>query len=154
MTIDQDLVRCERDQRAAAHRVMRHDRCHPPVVVRQSLGDLTRREHETTGGVQDDLDRPPGLGATDCPQHALGIVDVDVPHDRKTEKRHRLLTVDQRDHRRFPFLRDAREHATTSKREHLSLEHRLQRAEDEEDPEEVPEIQGYDPMSLIASESS
>jgi len=86
MAVDENLVGCERDHRPAAHRVMRNDGGDLSVVIRQCGRDLARGEHEPARRVQDDLDRAAGRCLADRAQHALGVVDVDVPHQRDAEE--------------------------------------------------------------------
>ena len=88
--------------------------------------------------MQDDLDRLSRMGSADRLQHAFGVVDVDVAHERESEEGNRLLTMDQRDDRRVTARCDQAQHPTPRKREQLFLDEGLQRAEDEEDPDCVP----------------
>src|SRR3979411_359241 len=74
MSVDHDLVRSQRDERATAHRVVRHHRDDAAIVVMQRPRDLAGRQYESARRVQDDFDplarwRPP-----DTTQHALGVI--------------------------------------------------------------------------------
>ena len=140
VVVEDDLVGGERDQRAAAHCVMRDDCDDASVVIVQRPGDLTRREHESAGRVEDDLDLLSRRRRPDCPQHALGIVDVDVTHEREPEQRDRLLTVDERDHRRITPRCNPGKHPPSRQGQQLLLDEGLQRAEDEEEPDGVPRM--------------
>ena len=85
MLVDEDLVGAERDQRAAAHRVVRHHGGHLPVVVGERARDLLRGQHEPARRVQDDLDVPARRRVADRPENALRVVDVDVADERESE---------------------------------------------------------------------
>ena len=100
--VDHDLVGGERDQRPAAHRVVRHHRSDAPLVVAQRTCNLAGGEHEPARRMEHDLDRLPGRRTTDRAQDTLRVVDVDVPHQRDAEQRDRLLPMYQGDHRRVP----------------------------------------------------
>lgn len=69
-------------------------------MVRERTSDLAGRQDDAAWRVKDDLDRLIRRRLADGPQHALRVVDVDEPDDRKSEQRHGLLAMDQRDHRR------------------------------------------------------
>jgi len=47
--------------------------------------------------------------------------------------------MDQREHCGVTLRGDRRKHSPAREREHLPLHYRLQRAQDEEDPDQVPE---------------
>ena len=138
--VEQDLVGRECDQRAAAHRVVRDDGGHRPVVVGERRRDLACRDHHAAGRVEDDLDRPSGRRLVDGPQHALGVVDVDVADDREAEQRHLLLAVDQCDHRRLALARQDGQRPPPLQQHLLPLYRGLERGEDEEQPEEAERI--------------
>jgi len=53
--------------------------------------------------VKDEVDRHVGVRQLHGAHHRLGIVDVDVPHDREAEKIHRLLPVHEQDDARLSF---------------------------------------------------
>jgi len=140
MAVEDDLVCRQGDQRAAAHRVVRHDRDDLAVVIVERLRDLARCEDEAARRVQDDLDPLSRRSAADRAEHGLGVVDVDVTHQRKAEKGDRLLAMDQRDDGRVALFRDAPQHPTPGRGEEVSLDDRLERAEDEEEPDGVPGV--------------
>src|ERR1700730_5003719 len=85
MAVQVDLVRRQGDQGAATHRVVRDDGYDSAVVIAQGTGNLAGREHEAPGRVEDDLDRTPRRRRSNRSKNALGVVDVDVPHDRKAK---------------------------------------------------------------------
>ena len=68
---------------------------------------------------------------------AFGVVDVDVPEEWEAEERHRFLPVDQGDHRRATLLRKRLEVGPPTCLEDIALRRRLQRREDEEQPEQA-----------------
>src|SRR2546430_6539295 len=70
----------------------------------------------------------------------LGIVDVDVPHERKPEQAHGFLPVDEQDHARLALPLEARQQALARGLEKPLLDHRLQGRENEEEPEDLPEV--------------
>jgi len=72
---------------------VRHDRRHTAVVVGKRSSDLAGRDDHPARGVEHDLDRALGGRLVDGPQHALGVVDVDVADDREAEQRHLLLAA-------------------------------------------------------------
>src|SRR6266540_4054085 len=139
--VEHDLVGREGDQRPAAHRIVRHDGRHLAVVIGERRGDLARREDKPAGRVQHDLDRSTGLCLADRPQNALRVVDVDVPHEWHSEQRDRLLPVDERDHRCAAQRREPAECPPPLREQELPLHQRLQRDEDEEEPEQVQRVQ-------------
>src|SRR5487761_31200 len=106
VTVELDLVRGQRDQRAAAHRVVRNNGNDLAVVVAQGPGDLAGRQYEATGGVQDDLDRLARRRLSDGTEHALCVVDVDVPRQGDAKEGDRLLAVDQGNYRGIASLSD------------------------------------------------
>ena len=114
---------------------MRDHRDDAAVVIRQRPRDLARREHQPTRSVQDDLDRFLGRGFADRPKHALRVVDVDVACERDPQQAERFLAVDQRNDGRIPLLGDPGEGTPACLRKEVLLDHRLQRTEDEEEPQ-------------------
>ncbi len=96
--VHHDLVRGERDQGAAAHRIVRHEHRHLPLSLDQRLGDLLRGEHQPARRVQDDVDRLLRGRQADGTQHGLGIVDADASRHRDAEQASAFLAVDHRDH--------------------------------------------------------
>ena len=112
--VHDDLVGRQRDQRAARHGVVRHEHRDLRLVLADRPGDLHGREHEPARRVQDDVERHVVVRHLDCAQNILGVVDVDVAHEREAQQPHGLLPVHQQDHARAPLgfeLRDlARAH--------------------------------------------
>src|SRR5207245_1489475 len=80
------------------------------------------------------------VGQLDGAHDVLGVVDVDVPHEGKPEQAHRLLPVDEEDDARLPPPLDPREQPLAGVLQHLLLQHRLERRQDEEQPEDLAEV--------------
>jgi len=98
MPVDQNLVRGEGDQGAAAHRVMWHDGDDAAIVIAQRTSDLARRKDQAAGVCRMiSIVFLSGVSRMAC-QHALRVVDVDVSSDWNAKERHGLLAMDQRDH--------------------------------------------------------
>src|SRR5581483_5255572 len=71
------------------------------------------------------------------PQHVLGVVDVDVAHEREAEEAHRLLAMHEEDHPRAALLLDAREQPAARALEQPLTDHGLERRDDEKQPQEI-----------------
>ncbi|MCX7623114.1 MAG: hypothetical protein N2Z82_05100 [Thermomicrobium sp.] len=76
--IHHDLVRSQRDQRAARHGIVRNEDRHLPAMAHQRRCDLLRGQDETTRRVDDEIDGHVVRGQPNGPQHGLRVVDVDV----------------------------------------------------------------------------
>ena len=98
VSVHHDLVRSERDQRAPAHRVVRHEHGHFSLSLDQRLRDLLSGENQPARRVQDDVDRLLRGRVADGAQHGLGIVDADAVRDGDAEQARAFLAVDHRDH--------------------------------------------------------
>ena len=137
-----DLVGGQRNQSTARHGVVGHVDGAFGGVLLDRTGDLQGRQHEPARGMEHDVERHVAVGHLDRPQHRLGIVDVDVAHHRKAQKPHRLLAVDEEDHPRVPLLLDLGDLAGAHRLQHALLDDRLQRRDDEEDPEQIHDGHG------------
>jgi hypothetical protein len=137
MTVELDLVRGQRDQSASTHRVMRDHCDNAAIVVAQCPGDLARRQHESAGSVEDDLDRHSRRCLANRSEQAFGIVDVDVPRQGNAKQGDRLLAVDQGNNRGIASHSDEGQDAALAERHHRSLDDWLERADDDEQPEPV-----------------
>src|SRR5581483_1319519 len=102
------------------------------------------RQHEPAGGMQDEVDRHRRVGELDGPQHLFGILDVDVPGDGKPKDAHRLLPVDEANGAAVPPRLQAPEGIHAPYLERALANNRLQRADDEEEPEDVEWREGHD----------
>jgi len=145
--VHHDLVGGERDQRAAAHRVVRNHSGDLAGVVGECARDLGRGEDQAAGRVEHHLDGAVVRRLADRAQDALGVVDVDIARDREPEQRHCLLPVDERDDGRLPRPGQQPQTPPPCGREVVALQDRLQRREDEEEPEEAERVQALSPSS-------
>ncbi len=67
MRTHDDLVRSNCDQRAAGHRVMRHEHCDPRFAITNGAGNLCRREHQTARCMQSYIKRNLIVGQANGP---------------------------------------------------------------------------------------
>ena len=89
------------------------------------------------GSVKDQVDWDVRVGHVDGAEHLLRVVDVDVAEDGEAQQAHRLLTVDQQDDPRAALPLDLRDQPLARGVEVALLDDRLQRRDDEEQPEDV-----------------
>jgi hypothetical protein len=132
-----DLVGGERDERSAAHRVVRHEHRHLGAVTLQGMGDLVRGQDQPTRRVEDQVDGDGRIGELDRTQQPLRILDVDVAGDREAEEAHRLLAVDQPDGAALALFLELAKEPHPLGLEQALAEHGLQRRDDDEQPQEV-----------------
>jgi hypothetical protein len=92
-----DLVGGQRQQGTAGHGVVRDEGSDLGGVARQRPRDLQRGQRQTTGRVQDQVDRLFRRGLVDRPHHFFGILDIDVAHERDAEQAHAFLAMHQQD---------------------------------------------------------
>ena len=85
MLAHDDLVGRERDQRAARHGVMGYEDRDLGLVIADRPRDLRRREHQSARRMEDDIEGDIVVRHLDGAQNVLGIVDVDVAHERKAQ---------------------------------------------------------------------
>src|SRR5882757_7751583 len=137
-----DFVGGERDQRAARHGVVGHKDRDLALVLTDSLRDLQRGQDETARRVENEVEWHIGIRHLDRTQNVFGIIDVDVAGNRKTEKPHGLLPMHQQDYPRFPFALELRNLADAHGLEHLLPQHRLDRGEYEEEPDNITHRHG------------
>lgn len=95
--VHDDLVRGERDERAAAHGVVRDVHGRRATTAADRVRDLLGSERETARGVQHDVDGYVVGGEAEGAQKLLAVLDVDVAQEREAEETHRLLPVDEGD---------------------------------------------------------
>ena len=107
------------------------------LVAAEGARDLQRRENEPSRGVENEVQRDIGIGHVDGPQHLLGVVDVDIAHDRKPEEFHRLLTVHEQNDAGVPVALQLRDLAHSHRIEQALADHRLKRRQHEKDPKDV-----------------
>jgi hypothetical protein len=72
------ISRAASAERAAGHGVVRHERSHLALVHVNGAGNLQRRQHQTTGRVQHNVQGHVGIRQIDGAQDFFGIVDIDV----------------------------------------------------------------------------
>jgi hypothetical protein len=65
--------------------------------------DLKRRQHESAGSVEHEVDWNRAIGHVDGAQHFFRIVHIDVAIDREPEDTHHLLSMDKQDDAGFPL---------------------------------------------------
>src|ERR1700730_3967519 len=99
--------------------MVRHKDRDLTLVLTESLGDLQRRKYEAARRVQDEVERHVWIGHLYGAKNLLGIVDVDVTCNRKTEQPHGLLSMHQQDHTRFALAFELRDLAHPHGLEHL-----------------------------------
>ena len=97
--------------------------------------DLQRRKHQSAGGVEDDVERNVIVRHLDRSQQLFGIIDVDVTHERKSQKPHGFLPVHEQNHTGVSLLFQLANLACAHGLEHPLTQHRLDRGEHEEQPE-------------------
>jgi hypothetical protein len=102
MVAHHDFIGGERDERAARHRVMRHEYRDLRAVRADGPGDLKGGEDEAAGRMQNDVERNIIVGHLNGAEHLFGVVVVDVESDRKAQQPHRLLPMHQQYHARVP----------------------------------------------------
>ena len=95
--IHHDFVRRQRQERAAAHRVVRHEHRDLALTLDERVRDLLGRKHEPARRVQDQIDRLFRWCRPDRPQDRFGVFDVDRGRDRYAEDADRFLAMDHRD---------------------------------------------------------
>src|SRR6202045_4338745 len=139
MLAHDDFVGGERDQRAAGHGVVGHKHRNLGLVLTDRLGDLQRRQYQTPRSVEDEVERYLGIRQLNGAQNLFGIIDVDVARDGKSEEPHGLLPMHQQDHPRFSLAFEFRDLAQPHGLKHLLLQHRLDRREYEEKPDQITE---------------
>ena len=140
--VHDDLRGGQGDQGSARHREMRNEDRDGSLPVRQGVGDLGGGQDQSPGCMDDEVDRGFRVGHLDGPEDFLGIFDVDVPKDRKTEKGHRLLTVHQGDDLGSPEGLEVPERPSPGHFKELSGQDRLHHGEDEKKPEQIPDAHG------------
>ena len=117
-----------------------------PLMARFAVHEVTvagsSRVHPVLEGVEDDLDSLAHRRCVDRTENRLRVVDVDVAHERKAEQRHRLLAMDERDHRHASRARDLLQADASTADEEVPLHRGLQRREDEEEPQQAERIYG------------
>ena len=142
-----DLVGSECDQRATGHRVMWHEHCDLALVSLNGAGNLGCRKHKAARRMQHDVERHLVVGHLDCAQYFFGVVDVDVAHQGKAQQVHRLLSMDQQDDATGALLLDLGDLACAHRLKIPALQNRLQRRNDEEQPEQLHYVHGPSPPS-------
>lgn len=120
------------------HGIVRHEDRHLPLPMADGMGDLERGQDQSARGMQYDVDRHLRIGQLAGAQDILGIVNVDIPHDRKAEHVHRLLPVDQEDNARAALMLDLRDEPPARAFKKALLQDRLERREDEEEKKRSP----------------
>ena len=95
-----DLVGSECNQRSARHGIDRNIDGYFCLMRFHGAGDLHRSQHEATGRVDHQVDRHIVGRFFDRRNDRLGILQIDVPGDGKSEKAALLLTMDHRDNTR------------------------------------------------------
>ena len=73
--------------------------------------------------MQNEVERHIVVRHLDGAQHLLGVVDVDVAHEREAEQPHGLLPVHQQDHPRVPLPLELRDLARAHRFEHPLPQH-------------------------------
>src|SRR5206468_1537035 len=119
---------------------------HLSLMALQRERDLLRSEDESSGRVNDQVDRHVRRGEPYRAEHLLGILDVDVARDREPQKAHRLLAMDHRDESRPPALLECVELPVPLKSEHLLLVQGNEELGEDEEPEEPGKIRHVDRM--------
>ena len=89
--------------------------------------DLRRRQDQPSRSVEHEVQRHLGIRHHAGADDVLGIVDVDVAHQRESEQAHRLLPVNEQDDARLALPLEARQQALARVLEKSLLDHRLQR---------------------------
>jgi hypothetical protein len=135
--VHEDLVRGERDQRAARHGVVRNEDGDLPGVRAYGVRDLLGCEHEPAGRMEEQVDRALRRCLPDRPQNRLGVVDVDEAVEGDAEDPDGLLTMDHGDHVGAARPLESREGTSALCTQRPLPEHG--RAEENEDQEEDPD---------------
>ena len=87
--------------------------------------------------MQHDVERHRRIGEVNGPQDFLGIVHVDVGEDREAEDAHRLLAVYEQNDPRVSLTLELSDQPLTRRLEKSLFQHRLNRREEKEEPEDV-----------------
>jgi hypothetical protein len=121
-----DAVGGERDQRAAAHRVVRHVHGDLPLVVGKGGGDLLGGQHQAARRVQHEIEGD--------------VVDVDEAAERDAEEREALAAVDEGDRPRAVPLLQRPQRLRALEGEQALLEQGLEAGQDEEEPQQLERL--------------
>ena len=97
-------------------------------------------QHQPSRCVQDQIDRDLWVGQLDGTDDFLGVIDIDIAKDRKPQKAHRFLTMDEHDHPGLAFPLDASDHPLPGRLDHFLAEHRLKSRKHEKNPEDVHHV--------------
>jgi hypothetical protein len=88
--------------------------------------------------MEDEIDGYVAIGHADGAQDLLGVVDVDIADERKSQQPHGLLPMNHHDHARATFALEFQHPALACGLESSLLQERLERGEHEEEPEYLP----------------
>ena len=101
MLAHNDLVGGERDQCAARHGIVRHERSDLAFMFEYRARDLGRCQDQPSGGVEHQIQWNFRIRQMNRTEDLFTVVDVDVAKQRKTQEAHCLLSMYQQDNSRF-----------------------------------------------------
>ncbi len=138
--IHHDLRGGQRDQGSAAHGEVGNEHCDGSLPVRQGMGDLHGGQNKPPRRMNDEVDRGFGIGHLDRTQDLLGVLNVDVAKNGKTEKVHRLLPVDEGNGPRPSGTLEVPERLATGILEHPAGHDRLDHHQNEKKPYQISQL--------------
>jgi hypothetical protein len=92
----------------------------------EGAGDLLGGQHQSAGGVQDQVDRHLPAGHLDRPDERLGVLDVDVAAEGDPKDRQPLTAVDEGDRSRVVAPLQRPRGLGAARGQHPLLDERLQ----------------------------
>ena len=110
-----------------------------PLAMPDRPCDLDGGEDKPARRMQHEVQRHLGIGERAGPHHVLGIVDVDVPHEREPKQAHRLLPVHEQDHPRAALPLNLGDHLLPRGLQQPLLDDRLERGHHEQEPHQIPD---------------